>query len=516
MLKRIFFYIFIFFSIIIFSSEIDNLQVLEDWDDYEISVDGNNLDCPKCIPYKLKVSNNDSICISIPRIYNISSIAENENDIKVTFLSLRTELDDDHYWVAWPFERYVLASKDFKNFPLKIYSVMGFEIDETQNYYLLDQGIIIKDNNTVIQNTSKLVIFTKSGAEVNVTYFNETDFTTSLLTDIVVDRGKQYAYITDSGNLLNNNSIPRLIVVDLKNNKYYKILNNNTGLKPDDDNITLKYSGNEIYDYFTNITGLNSIQISCDGEKIFFSSLKSNKLYSVATKDITEAIKSYEDSGNIKYLNEIKIEYTEKGIIANSFFMTSKKNILMANGDNGSIRFLFSLDDKDFQNYNFDDFSEIKAEKFIINWPQSIDINNGKLFLLDNGYFNRTHKRNDTNDTDTNDTLLMREFWEDGEHDNETTPNETVGRFVVYTANLSYDELSYKKGCTIYIFKINYYMIFLWSLLGIIFFVVIFVMIIGSDRNISKKKKVNNEENVAELNRALNENNNNNKNDDDE
>ena len=218
----------------------------------------------------------------------------------------------------------------------------------------------------------------------------------------------------------------------------------------------------------------------------------------------------------IKYLNEIKIEYTEKCIIANSFFMASKKNILMANGDNGSIRFLFSLDDEDFQHYNFDDFSEIKAEKFIINWPQSIDINNGKLFLLDNGYFNRTHKRNDTNDTDTNDTLLMREVWEDGEHDNETTPNETVGRFVVYTANLSYDELSYKKGCTIYIFKINYYMIFLWSLLGIILLVVIFVMIIGSDRNISKKKKGNNEENVAELNRALNENNNNNKNDDDE
>ena len=79
----------------------------------------------------------------------------------------------------------------------------------------------------------------------------------------------------------------------------------------------------------------------------------------------------------IKYLNEIKIEYTEKCIIANSFFMASKKNILMANGDNGSIRFLFSLDDEDFQHYNFDDFSEIKAEKFIINWPQSIDINSG-------------------------------------------------------------------------------------------------------------------------------------------
>lgn len=54
------------------------------------------------------------------------------------------------------------------------------------------------------------------------------DFTTSFLTDIVVDQTMKYAYITDSGIMLNNQSIPRIIVIDLKKEKIYKILNNNT------------------------------------------------------------------------------------------------------------------------------------------------------------------------------------------------------------------------------------------------------------------------------------------------
>ena len=500
MLSRIFFFIFIFFSIINFSSEIASLKVLEDWEELEISVEGSSEFCPKCIPYKLKVSNNNSVCISIPRIYNISEIATNTNDIVITFISLRTEISYDHYFVAWPFARYVLAKEEFKTFPLKIYSVMGFEIDVSQNYYLLDQGIIIKENNTVIQNTSKLVVFTNKGEEVNVYYFNDSDFTTSLLTDIVVDRSKQYAYITDSGNLLNNNSIPRLIVLNLQNNKYYKILNNNTAFKPDD-NIDLKYSENEVYNYFTNITGLNSIQMSCDGEYIYFSSLRSKKLYKVATEDIKEAIQLYEDTGNTKYLNDIQIEYKEKSIVANSFSLTSKKNILMANGDNGSIRFLYFLDGETFSDYNFDDSSEIKAEKFVINWPYSIDVNNGILYLLDNGYYNRTHKKNDTH-------LINGDLRNSG-NDNDT--NETVGRFVIYTTNLTNDEFSYKKGCTVYVFKMHSYVIFLGSIFVIILFVVIFFMFLSSDDHINKKKKENNDENLRELNRNLNENDNINK-----
>ena len=514
MFEKIFFFIFLFFSLIIFSSEINNLKVVEDWDDFEISSDETNLDCPKCIPYNVKVINNGTICISIPRVYNSSDIDINKNDIIMTFLSLRTDVADDHYWVPWPFERYVYAHKDFKEFPLKIYSVMGFEIDANYNYYLLDQGIILHENNTVVENTSKLVVFTKFGAEVNTYYFNETDFTTSLLTDIVVDESQEYAYITDSGNLLNNQSIPRLIVLNLKNKEYYKILNNNENFKPEED-INITYSDNEIYNYFTNITGLNKIQISCDGEKIYFSSLKSKKIFNVAIKDIKTAINSYEkNKENINILNEIKLNFRERPIISNSFYLTSKKNILLTNGENGSIRISYKLDDDHLNNFNFNDFSEFKAEKFIINWPSSIDIVKNKVYILDNGYFNRSHNN------DSNVTFLLDGGDISNDTDNDTIPNETVGKFVIYSTELIDNEYSYKKGCTIYIFKINFISIFLWSLFVIILIIVIFLMIISREK--SKKKKNENDEddenneNVNELNRRLNENENVKKVDEDE
>ena len=507
MFEKIIFFIFLFFSLIIFSSEIKDLKVVEDWDDFEISVDGSNLDCPKCIPYNIKVSNNGTICISIPRIYNSSNIDKNENDIIITFLSLRTDVPDDHYWVAWPFERYVYASEDFKDFSLKIYSVMGFEIDANNTYYLLDQGIILHENNTVVENTTKVVVFTKYGAEVNTYYFNETDFTTSLLTDIVVDESQEYAYITDSGNLLNNQSIPRIIVLNLKNKTYYKILNNNENFKPEDD-INVTYSDNEIYNYFTNITGLNKIQISCDGEKIYFSSLKSKKIFNVAIKDIKEAISNYESTKNINILNEIKVNFRERPIISNSFYLTSKKNILLTNGENGSVRISYKLDDDDLNNFNFNDFSEFKAEKFIINWPSSIDIINNKVYLLDNGYFNRSYNN------DSNITFLLDGGDISNDTDNDTIPNETVGKFVIYSTELIDNEYSYKKGCTIYSFEINFIFIFLCSLFVIILIIVIFLMIISREK--SKKKRNENDENVNELNRRLNGNENEKKEDEDE
>ena len=45
-----------------------------------------------------------------------------------------------------------------------------------------------------------------------------------------------------------------------------------------------------IKDFFNNAIGVNNIQISCNDETIYYSSLKSNKIYSVSTKDILDEI----------------------------------------------------------------------------------------------------------------------------------------------------------------------------------------------------------------------------------
>ena len=493
------FYFILTFIILSFSSEQKILKVSENWDEYVISIDGTFYDCPKCIPYKIK-SNNGTISLSIPRIYDNEDI--DNTTANVTFISLRTEFKDDHYWVAWPFEEYVFAKEIHRDFEYRIFSVMGFDIDFAQNYYLLDQGIILQENNTIMYNTSKLLIFRYDGFLLKVIYFSDIEFTTSFLTDIVVDQSKKYAYITDSGILLNNQSIPRIIVIDLEKEKVYKILNNNSNFKPDED-ISIKYSDNKIYNYFTDITGLNSIQISCDGKMLYISSLKSKKLYRVYIKDIMEYIEKYKETKNDNTLNDIPLTIVNKGIACQSFSLSSKNNIYMTNGDTGSIQALYTIDD-DLNNYRFDDFSLIQSEKFLINWPGSIDIDKGKLYLLDNHYYNRNG--NNSNNTNITDNF---NYLNDEDDINNKTENETIGKFVIYTANLIKDELSSRYGCSTYRFEINIYKQFIRIWFFIILLIVIFIMSIRKnkkkkDKNRSSEEE-NKEKNIEELNRRLNE-----------
>ena len=480
MIKKMNFYILI--SLIIFCSGLKKFKVLEEWNQYSIMDDGSDLRCTQCTAYKLKVSPNNTVSMCLPRIYDYEHIMRNE--IRATFATLKTELEYDHYWNAFPEENVVARDRaDYLQF--RIFSVMGFDIDDNENYYLLDQGVILPENNTIMENTSKLVIFSQYGERKKVYYFNYSDFTTSFLTDIVVDQDKKYAYITDSGNLLNNQSIPRLIVIDLKKDKIYRILKNNTEFEPDE-NLEIIYSpDNELANYFTNVTGLNNIQITCDGKMIYFTSSKNSKLYKVLTKDIKNGIKKYEDTKNDYYLDNIKLESVNKGIMSPSFAISSKNNIFLANSEEGTVRILYTLDD-DLKKFNFDDYKEVNAAKFAINWPGSISVSGGKLFVLDNHYYDRniSQENNTSND------------------------NETVAKYAIYYTNLLVDEISSNQGCTIYSFKLNIFSGFIGGIFVIAIIIAIFLMILNREKysnNLNYEKNVENEENVNELNRRLKE-----------
>ena len=276
--------LFLICFIKIISYDQKKFDVYYSWDEVSVWIFGIEVACPNCIPYRMKVANNGSIVMSIPRLYNPSTIKRNE--IFTTFIVLKTDFEP-YYFYNWPSDQIIVP---YLTSNYKIYSVMGFVIDDTNDrhtYYLLDQGRIFSENNTIAENTAKLVKVNDKGVVNRTYYFNGSEYTNSLLTDVVIDHEHKYAYITDSGNLLNNQSIPKIIVLNLENNKIYKVLNNHESFKPDE-NITITYTvnGNKVYDYFTNITGVNSIQISCDGGTLFYSSLKSKNIYSVSTKDI--------------------------------------------------------------------------------------------------------------------------------------------------------------------------------------------------------------------------------------
>ena len=101
----------------------------------------------------------------LPRIYNYEYIIK--NDIKAIFTILKIELDYEHYWNVFP-EENVVARERAEYLEFRIFSEMGFGIDNEENYYLLDKGIILPENNTIMENSSKLLIFSKYGAKKKV------------------------------------------------------------------------------------------------------------------------------------------------------------------------------------------------------------------------------------------------------------------------------------------------------------------------------------------------------------
>ena len=235
------------------------------------------------MPYRFQFSSDGNITISLPRVYeNYDSAIEQEYSTNPAFLMLGKNNS---------------SPQKLDNLG-KIYSVMGFSMDRNNKLYILDQGIIISSRHKVIDNSSKIVMYTLNQTENKTYNFDGINLTNSLLTDIAVEHSGAYAYIVDSGNLNNKDSIPGIIVVNLENknnNKVYKILNNHISFKPPKDENKLNTNKKQrILDYFQNAIGVNCIQISCNDETIYYSSIKNTKIFSVSTSEIKKAIKIYQ------------------------------------------------------------------------------------------------------------------------------------------------------------------------------------------------------------------------------
>ena len=403
--------------------------------------------CNNCLPYRLKFSSDGDITMSIHYLYS----------------SQNSRLSNETY----PF---VKLNKENKFEPFipnnnNISSVMGYSIDKDNKYYILDQGKILMNNYSVVKDTAKLIVYDPNNKQSKEYQFKGIDLDNSILTDIVVDHDAKYAYITDSGNLNKTNSNPGIIVLDLKSEDAYKILNNHESFKADK-NYNSEKSGinDKIKDFFNNAIGVNNIQISCNDETIYYSSLKSNKIYSVSTKDILDEI-----GKKSKNLNNIKVNSVDRKFESDNFIISSKENIFMTNSESKSIDVFFYIN-KDLSSYNSDLNSKIKINDNNI-FPYSLEIYDGNLYILSNNF-------------DTNYV------------------NSTI-----YQVELKNDELNVNIGCTVFIFKAYNELIFLLIWFCIILCVAILLIIVNSGTKLEKSKlmkEIEKEEEINELNRELN------------
>ena len=162
----------------------------------------------------------------------------------------------------------------------RIHSIVGFEIDLDGNLYLLNH----KKNKE-----RELLVYYPNGEIKDVYNLNQVTLHKdheSLLTNIVLDLTYNFAYITDTGKIFeedfNNNKIKNdtkssLLVLNLKNKLTIRFLRKEKSSMPDlslpqrNKNLSIKD------------IGLYGIALSCDKRFIYYSPVKSDKLYKINT-----------------------------------------------------------------------------------------------------------------------------------------------------------------------------------------------------------------------------------------
>ena len=162
----------------------------------------------------------------------------------------------------------------------RIHSIVGFEIDLDGNLYLLNH----KNNKE-----RELLVYYKNGTLKDVYDLNlvtrHKDHE-SLLTNIVLDLTYDFAYIIDTGKIyeedfknrkIKNDTKSSLLVLNLKNKVVIRFLRKEKSSMPD---LSLPKRNSKID---INDIGLYGIALSCDKRFLYYTPVKSDKLYVINT-----------------------------------------------------------------------------------------------------------------------------------------------------------------------------------------------------------------------------------------
>ncbi|NLS08045.1 hypothetical protein HGP14_33120 [Rhizobium sp. P32RR-XVIII] len=161
-------------------------------------------------------------------------------------------------------------------------AVLGFEIDEKDVMWLLDQGHVAGQPSG--PKDEKLVLWDiKANKEIQRLVFGPeiSDKKCSFLNDVVVDNESGFAYIVDSG-IFGDPLCGGLIVYDRKANSARRVLNA-TKFTNDDRNFSFAINGRQVLKNGRMRTGADGIALSGDRKTLYWTSLTGNTLYSLPT-----------------------------------------------------------------------------------------------------------------------------------------------------------------------------------------------------------------------------------------
>lgn len=175
--------------------------------------------------------------------------------------------------------------------PAAIQSVLGFEIDENDVMWILDQGRLC--DKWSADGSQKIVIYDLRNDRLidSIKIPDEiSSYRASFLNDICVDNENGYAYIADSG--INAHPLEGgLIVYDMKTKELRRVLHQDESTQ-DAPGFTFSINGSLIYEGDPMRTGADGIALSHDRKTLYWCPLTGHHLYSIDVTALWDASKT--------------------------------------------------------------------------------------------------------------------------------------------------------------------------------------------------------------------------------
>ncbi|QAT42213.1 L-dopachrome tautomerase-related protein [Aminipila luticellarii] len=163
-------------------------------------------------------------------------------------------------------------------------SVMGYEIDEHNRMWILDQGKIAYAPSE--PGSQKLIIWDLNSNQMidYITIPNEiAPYRTSFLNDIVVDNKNGFAYITDSGSGWPNHPVVGgIIIYDMKTKAFRRVLDQHYSTQ-DFPGFIFEIDYRPVYSDRPMKLGADGIALSADRSTLYYCPLTARNLYAVDT-----------------------------------------------------------------------------------------------------------------------------------------------------------------------------------------------------------------------------------------
>jgi len=188
--------------------------------------------------------------------------------------------------------------------PKALQSVLGWEIDENNRAWFLDQGHI--EGAPCVDGAQKIVcwdIASNSLVDSIKVPHEIASYTASFLNDLVIDNANGFVYIADSG-IFSDPLEGGLIVANIKTKELRRILHQHYSTQ-DVAGYWFKIAGKPVWEDRPNRTGADGIALSADRKTLYWCPLTGRNLYSIDTAllqdfstPLTEIEKAVKDLGD--------------------------------------------------------------------------------------------------------------------------------------------------------------------------------------------------------------------------